>query len=152
MNANNAVLDIYVDGSCAPKNPGGTPVWGCFFLRNGVPVDTLAGLAAAEASERATNNLAEYVAFINALKETKRRGWDSDRIRVLTDSQLLHGQLALGWKVRSQNLLALYEKAMRLKSTFPSITIEKIARERNKIAHRAARGAFFEARYPRKTR
>src|SRR5207253_7831814 len=95
MNASNAVLDIYVDGSCAPKNPGGTPVWGCFFLRNGVPVDTLAGLAAADASERATNNLAEYVAFINALKEAKRRGWDSDRIRVLTDSQLLHGQLAL---------------------------------------------------------
>jgi len=112
----------------------------------------MAGLAAAEASEKATNNFAEYMAFINALKEAKRRGWNEDNVTVFTDSQLLHGQLELGWKVKSTNLLAIHKRAMELRSSFPSIAIEKIGRDRNKVAHRAARAAFFEARFPRRTK
>lgn len=127
-------------------------MWGCLFVRNGAPMDSLAGLAGAEASEKATNNLAEYAAFINALKEVKRRGWSEDNITLFTDSQLLHGQLELGWRVKSSNLLALHKRAMELKSSIPSIRIEKISRDKNKVAHRAARGAFFEAKFPKKIR
>jgi len=152
MAANRGLLNIYIDGSCAPKNPGGTPAWGCLFLRNGLPIDTLAGLAGAEASEKATNNLAEYMAFINALKETKRRGWNDDHITIFTDSQLLHGQLELGWKVKSPNLIGIHKKAAELRASFPTLKVEKIGREKNKVAHRVARAAYFEAKFPRRAR
>jgi ribonuclease HI len=123
-------------------------VWGCFFLKNGLPIDTLAGLTAAEVSDKATNNLAEYVALINALKEAKRRGWNEDNVILFTDSQLLHGQLELGRKVKSSILLAFYKRAIELRSSFHNIKLEKIGRDRNKVAHRAAQAAFYEARFP----
>ncbi len=65
------------------------------LLNRQIPIDTLAGPAAAEASEKATDNFAEYVAFNNALKEAKRRGWKDDAVTVFTDSELLHGQIGV---------------------------------------------------------
>ncbi len=84
-------LEIYVDGACIPKNPGGTPVWGCFFMRDKEPVDSMGGLAGTESTAKATNSVAEYAAFVNALREAKRRGWDKDNVTLYTDSQFLHG-------------------------------------------------------------
>src|SRR5438876_6526173 len=130
-------LQIYVDGACKPKNPGGAPVWGCCFIRNGVPVDTMGGLAGAEASEKATNNVAEYAAVINALKEAKRRGWEKDDITVYTDSQLVQGQIEAGMKVEATHLITLNRKAVQLKSTFSSAKLVWILGEKNKVAHNA---------------
>ena len=115
-------------------------------------MDVAGGLAGASNTEKSTNNLAEYVALINALKEVKRRGWTGDKITVFTDSELLHGQLEKGWRVDSKNLIELHKKAMNLKQSFPSIEVEKIGRGSNKVAHRVARSAFFEAKFPRSAR
>ena len=87
------LVEAYVDGACIPKNPGGLPVWGFLLLSDHTPIDTKGGLASAESSPQATNNVAEYEAFINALKHVRRFGWDQDWTIVYTDSQLLHNQL-----------------------------------------------------------
>jgi ribonuclease HI len=137
------LVEAYVDGACVPKNPGGTPVWGCLFLRDGVPLDVRGGQAASENTERATNSVAEYQAFINALKEVQRLGWSRDKVRVYTDSQFLHGHLAENWKV-DPKLQPLHKKAMDLLASFRSIEVQKIDRTKNKVAHRAARAAFNE--------
>jgi ribonuclease HI len=93
------LVEAYVDGACIPRNPGGIPVWGFLLLRDNAPIDAKGGVAGAESSPQATNNVAEYEAFINALKEIKRLGWAQDKIVVYTDSQLLHNQLKDEWKV-----------------------------------------------------
>ena len=137
------LVEAYVDGACIPKNPGGTPVWGFLLLRDNSPINTKGGLAGAESSARATNNVAEYEAFINALKEMKQHGWDQDKIVIYTDSLILNNQPNGEWKVNPQ-LLPLYKKAKELMDKFPFFEVRKIARDRNRVAHRAAKAAYYE--------
>ena len=139
------LVQAYVDGACVPKNPGGIPVWGFLLLRDNTPIDTKGGLAAAESSPQATNNVAEYEAFINALKQIKHLGWDQDKVVVYTDSLILHHQLKDEWKVGSE-LLPWYKKAKALMNGFPLIEVRKIARSQNRVAHRAAKAAYYEVR------
>jgi ribonuclease HI len=139
------LVEAYVDGACIPKNTGGLPVWGFLLLRDNIPIDTKGGLAGAEASPQATSNVAEYEAFINALKQIKRLGWDQDKIVVHTDSQLLHNQLKDEWKVGPE-LLSLYKKAKALMNGFPFFELRKIPRTQNRVAHRATKAAYYEER------
>jgi ribonuclease HI len=139
------LVEAYVDGACIPKNPGGIPVWGFLLLRDNTPIDTKGGLAGAESSPQATNNVAEYEAFINALKQIRRLGWEHDKIVVYTDSQLLHNQLKEEWKVGPE-LLPLYKKAKALMNDFPFIEVRKIPRTQNRVAHRATKAAYYEVR------
>ncbi len=143
------LLEIYIDGACIPANPGGTPVWGCFFMRDKEPVDMMGGLAGVGSSGKATNSVAEYAAFVNALAEAKRRGWESDRVTIYTDSQFLHWQLEIGKKVKTPSLVTLNKKALLLKEQFRSVRTVLIPREKNKIAHRAARMAYLESKLGR---
>ncbi len=142
-------VEIYIDGACIPRNPGGAPVWGFFLQRDGAPVDIKGGLAAAEASEMATNSVAEYSAFNNALAEAKRRGWENDQVTVYTDSQFLYGQVEAGNKVKAAHLIPLNARAVKLKAEFASLKLVLIPRERNKVAHRAAWTAYLEYRLAR---
>jgi ribonuclease HI len=139
------LVEAYVDGACIPKNPGGIPVWGFLLLRDNTPIDTKGGLAGAESSPQATNNVAEYEAFINALKQIRRLGWEHDKIVVYTDSQLLHNQLKEEWKVGPE-LLPLYKKAKAVMNGFPFIEVRKIPRTQNRVAHRATKAAYYEVR------
>ena len=138
------LVEAYVDGACIPKNPGGLPVWGFLLLRDHTPIDTKGGLAGAESSPQATNNVAEYEAFINALKHVRRFGWNQDWTIVYTDIQLLHNQLKGEWKVGPE-LLPLYKKAKALMNGFPFIEVRKIPRNQNRVAHRATKAAYYEA-------
>jgi len=137
------IVELYVDGACIPKNPGGVPVWGFLLLRDNIPIDTKGGLAGSESSPRSTNNVAEYEAFINALKHVKSLGWDHDKVVVYTDSQLLKGQLKDGWKVGPE-LLPLHKKAKALMDNVPHLELRKIPRAQNRVAHRATKAAYYE--------
>src|SRR5689334_8606841 len=119
------LVEAYVDGACIPMNPGGVPVWGFLLLRDNAPVDTKGGLAGAEASPRATNNVAEYEAFINVLKQIKHLGWDRDKVVVYTDSQILHNQVKDIWKANSE-LLRWYKRAKTLMNNFLFFEVRKI--------------------------
>ena len=139
------LVQAYIDGACVPKNPGGIPVWGFLLLRDNTPIDTKGGLAAAESSPQATNNVAEYEAFINALKQIKHLGWDQDKIVVYTDSLILYKQLKDEWKVGPE-LLRWYKKAKALMNGFSFPEIRQIPRNQNRVAHRAAKAAYYEIR------
>jgi len=106
---------------------------------------TKGGLTGAEFSPRATNNVAEYEAFINAVKHVRLFGWDQDKVVVYTDSELLKGQLKDGWKVGPE-LLPLHKKAMAQMNAVPHLEVRKIKRAQNHVAHRAAKAAYYEAR------
>ena len=139
------LVQAYVDGACIPKNPGGIPVWGFLLLRDNIPIDTKGGLAGAESSPQATNNVAEYEAFINALREIKHLGWDQDKIVVYTDSLILHNQLRGEWKVGPE-LLPWYKKAKALVEDLLFFEVRKIPRVQNRVAHRATKAAYYEVR------
>jgi ribonuclease HI len=73
---------------------------------------------------RVTSNEAEYEAIIVALQEAV----DGDTI--YTDSQLVVGQVTMGWKVRAGNLRALNERAKSLLAG-KKVNIKWIPREKN---------------------
>ncbi len=99
----------------------------------------------AESSPRATNNVAEYEAFINALKQIKLLGWDRDKIVVYTDSRIVHNQLKDEWKA-GPPLVQWYKKAKMLMDVFPFFELRWIPGNQNRVAHRATKAAYNEVR------
>jgi ribonuclease HI len=88
----------------------------------------------------ATNNIAEYTALVKGLQEAKRHGADSVDIR--TDSELMVKQIKGHYRVKSENLLKLYEQAISLLRRFKSYTITHIPREKNADADNLAKSAI----------
>jgi ribonuclease HI len=79
-----------------------------------------------------TNNYSEYSALIFGLQEALRLGIEC--LCVLGDSLLVINQLNGIFRVKSEDLLELYEEAMRLKKLFKFIEFNHIYREKNKRA------------------
>lgn len=82
-------------------------------------------VAVKELQEQKTNNEMEYAALIEALKLAR----DGDEI--LTDSQLLVGQVSKGWKVNKTHLKPLVEKCKKLLIE-KRARLEWVPREMNK--------------------
>ncbi|KAL6505557.1 hypothetical protein OROHE_022936 [Orobanche hederae] len=84
----------------------------------------------------ATNNVAEYRAFILGLKCAIGRGFTSVRVRC--DSKLVCMQIQGQWKVKNQNISNLFEEAQKLKDKFASFQIMHILRDLNSEADKQA--------------
>jgi ribonuclease HI len=87
-----------------------------------------------------TNNAAEYMALIMALKEAKSLG--AGRVRIFSDSELLVRQIKAQYRVKSENLRKLHSEALLLCEFFEDFTIEHIEREKNTEADRLANEAI----------
>lgn len=87
-----------------------------------------------------TNNEAEWLAFIEALRLAKRRGFS--KLEVITDSQLLLRQWEGAYKVRAPHLQKLFEKAKGLASAFEELRVVKGSRKETREAHRLANMAI----------
>ncbi|MFQ6056046.1 MAG: RNase H family protein [Methanosarcinales archaeon] len=73
----------------------------------------------------ATNNEAEYLALIEALKYCKGKE------EIFTDSQLLCGHLNMNWKVKAENLMVYYLTSLRLLKE-KKVKLKWIPRSKNK--------------------
>nr|XP_043606209.1 uncharacterized protein LOC122578332 isoform X2 [Erigeron canadensis] len=80
----------------------------------------------------ATNNVAEYRAFILGLRYALSKGFTS--IRVLGDSKLVCMQVQGLWKVKNENISKWYEEAKRLKDKFLCFQINHVLRDLNSDA------------------
>lgn len=80
----------------------------------------------------ATNNVAEYRALIRALEEAG--GLGCSRIKVFTDSELMARQINGQYRVKTEHLLPLYERAMLLLRCFDTASVTHVRREKNKHA------------------
>lgn len=96
---------------------------------------------------KCTNNEAEYMSLIRALKELHALG--AKKAIIYSDSQLLVKQMAGKYKVKSENLLPLYTKATRLAQKFAVIKFVDIKREKNKLADQLANRGIDKAIKPR---
>ena len=129
-------LEIYIDGA-AKGNPGPAGI-GVVICQDGEVVKNIA-----EYIGNTTNNVAEYTAFIYGLEESL--SLEAKILTVNTDSQLLYRQIRKEYKVKSQNILALYQKASHLISGFKEFSINHIPREKNCGADKLANIAIKKA-------
>ena len=91
---------------------------------------------------RMTNNVAEYYGLIAGLDYAESHGVRS--IRVESDSELLVKQMRGQYKVKSEDLRPLFERAHKMSRTFDSFRIEHVYREQNREADALANEALDE--------
>lgn len=89
---------------------------------------------------RQTNNYAEYYALIEGLNACLK--FKMMNVEAFLDSELVVKQLSGEYKVRNKNIKPLYEKVVKLKSKFKTISFKHINRSLNKEADRLANEAL----------
>jgi ribonuclease HI len=91
---------------------------------------------------RTTNNVAEYYALIAALDYGQSQNIRT--LRVESDSELLVKQMRGQYKVKSEDLRPLYERAKKMSQTFAAFRIDHVYREQNREADALANEAMDE--------
>ncbi|MFA4888319.1 MAG: ribonuclease HI family protein [Candidatus Omnitrophota bacterium] len=126
-------LEIYIDGA-SKGNPGPSGI-GIIICVEGQVIKNISSFIG-----NATNNIAEYTALIFALQEALKL--KAQNLKINTDSQLLARQLNRVYKVKSANILGLYNQAVNLKEAFKQVIIHNIPREENRGADKLATQAI----------
>src|SRR6266404_6678091 len=91
---------------------------------------------------RLTNNVAEYYGLIAALDYAESHSVRA--IRVESDSELLVKQMRGQYKVKSEDLRPLFERAQKMSKAFDPFRIEHVYREQNREADALANEALDE--------
>ncbi|HKQ59655.1 MAG TPA: ribonuclease HI family protein [Candidatus Polarisedimenticolaceae bacterium] len=126
-----------IDGG-SRGNPG-PAAWGVAVLgADGSPVEGHAGFLG-----RATNNVAEYHALLEALRLATQLG--ADEVELRADSELVVQQLLGNYRVKHPDLKPLFAEARQLIGGFVFFRIEHVPRERNREADRLVRTALDHA-------
>jgi ribonuclease HI len=89
-----------------------------------------------------TNNVAEYFGLIAALDYAQNHGIRA--LRVESDSELMVKQMHGQYKVKSEELKPLFERAKKMSQTFESFRISHVYREQNKEADALVNQALDE--------
>ncbi|MHC4572868.1 MAG: phosphoribosylglycinamide formyltransferase [Planctomycetota bacterium] len=119
-------ITIYTDGG-SRGNPG--PAAAAFVMTDPAGAKLCAqGLFLG----RATNNVAEYTAVHRALEAARRTG--ARRLTIFSDSELLVKQVNGEYKVKSEQIRALFRRTIELLNGFESWTVRFVSREQNREA------------------
>jgi ribonuclease HI len=89
-----------------------------------------------------TNNVAEYFGLIAALDYAQNHGIRG--LRIESDSELMVKQMRGQYKVKSEELKPLFERAKKMSQTFESFRISHVYREQNKEADALVNQALDE--------
>ena len=139
------MIEVYFDGACEPRNPGGVATYGFVIFREGKRIYRGFGVVGCGAlGDDVSNNVAEYTALIKALKWLLDNGYDREEIVVKGDSQLAIRQLNGIYAVRAPRIIPLYEEAVGLASKFSKISFRWVPRELNEEADSLSKKAYRE--------
>jgi ribonuclease HI len=116
---------MHIDGA-SRGNPG-KAAYAVVLARPGMPV-----VEEADAIGTASNNVAEYTALVEGLTLAAELGVKS--LQVYSDSELLVKQMNGEYKVKNDDLRALFERASQLRRQFERVTLTHVRREQNKRA------------------
>ena len=123
-----------IDGG-SRGNPG-PAAWGVVVMdTEGRAVEGFAG-----AIGRATNNVAEYKALLEALAIALERR--ADDVELLADSELVVKQVRGEYKVRHPDLIPLHAEAVRLIAKIRKFKIGHVPRAKNKAADKLVNQAL----------
>ena len=93
-----------------------------------------------------TNNVAEYFALIAALDYAQTHGIRA--LRVASDSELMVKQMRGQYKVKSEDLKPLFERAKKMSQTLEAFRIDHVYREQNREADALVNQALDETARP----
>jgi ribonuclease HI len=127
-------IKVYTDGACR-GNPGPSSIGVSFTSTKDEEFFTLS-----EAIGTQTNNFAEYMALVKALRVALEH--KVEKIWVRTDSQLMVRQLLGEYKVKSDSIKDLHGEASSMLKKFLTVRIEHVPREENKRADELANQAL----------
>jgi len=125
-----ADLVAHIDGG-SRGNPGPAAFAAVMKTLDDELVDEISGFLG-----RTTNNVAEYEALLAALDYAIAH--KCRRLRVVADSELLVRQINGTYKVKSQSLKPLYERAKHLIGQLECFSIRHVYREQNRESDRLA--------------
>lgn len=118
---------VWFDGSCGPRNPGGTAKGGWVIETNdGRRIEGKKVIA-----EHSTNNVAEFGALIGALNQCSEFGIKVVQIR--GDSKLVVETVSRRWRCKARHLKPMLDEALNLLRRF-EWTIKWVPREQNRFA------------------
>ena len=126
MQTHREAITIYTDGG-SRGNPGPAAAGFVLLDENGAQL-----LGKGLFIGKATNNVAEYTAVIEALKASQKM--NAAKVAIFSDSELLVKQVLGEYKVRNAALIELYNEVMNLLCSFDSWDIIHIKREKNTAA------------------
>jgi ribonuclease HI len=129
------LVNIYFDGA-ARGNPG--PAGIGVVVKKGAT--TLAEIS--DFIGKATNNVAEYIAFIRGLEEALVLG--ATKAECFSDSELLVKQINGEYKVKNEGLIPLHHHAKSLIRKFKTFIISHTYRKENKHADELANRGIDE--------
>ncbi len=121
---------MFFDG-CSKSNPGEAGI-GAVIYNNSLEEIAVVSKGIGIHS----NNEAEYMALIEGLQTLLHRGIRN--VLVFGDSQLVINQVTKVYKVKSENLIPLYNQAQELIKQFNYIEFKHILRSKNKRADQLA--------------
>ena len=127
-------LIIHFDGA-SKGNPGPASLGAVIAAPGGEVV-----LEINEAIGIATNNFAEYSGLIRALEEALRLG--AAEVECFSDSELVVRQMTGKYRVKSESLRPLWQKARELSGRFEGFSINHVPRAKNQRADSLASKAL----------
>jgi ribonuclease HI len=139
------LIEVYFDGLCQPINPGGIACYAFIVKSDGRIIHSDYGVAAKPFSEESTNNVAEYTALAKALQWLLENNFNSKKVEIKSDSQLVVNQLTGDYKVKASRILPLFKQVLSLKTKFQDIQIKWIPRDKNREADRLTNKAYNKA-------
>ena len=117
-------MEVYIDGGCK-NNPGQMRIAVSVPARNFKIVKELGN---------GTNNKAEYLSLLYALIYVKHLQ-PKEKVVIKSDSSLVVNQINGHYKVKSNSVKQLYQKATRLLQQLPNVKVVYIPREENLAGH-----------------
>lgn len=123
------INELYFDGSCEPKNPGGTGK--CGYVIN-LGLETKTGNKILGKYPWMTNNIAEWEALVLGLTECVKLNIKD--LKVFGDSNLVVYGASGKWKCKAKHLIHFKKQVDLLKKNFDNIYFEWIPREENYLA------------------
>ncbi len=127
-------LKIYFDGG-SRGNPGPSAVGAVIFDDKGNKLAEMSAFIG-----KYTNNMAEYMALDKVLDLVEK--YNSKKIILFTDSELLSKQIKKIWKIKDENILKIYLKVSAKLARYEIVDLRLIPREENKEADRLVNKAL----------
>ena len=135
---------VHFDGACDPARGGGVATYAFTVEGEGLDHEEF-GLAVPPGSERATNNVAEYVGAVRALEYLVSRGF-AGVVIVVGDSQLVIRQMSGEYEVKAEHLRPYHDHLGALATRLGEVRFEWVPREENTRADELTKVALAEAR------
>ena len=139
------LIEMWYDGACEPKNPGGVASYGV-IIKDGSKIlfeeSKIVGSGAGM-----SNNVAEYSGAISGMEWLLQNGFKKRKILVRGDNMMSVNQMAGHWRVRTWDGLYVpfWRKALELVKQFKRIEFKWIPRELNGEADEISKRALKDS-------